>query len=210
MEGNVYKTLRIGSQVWTIENYRATHYNDGNPIMIDTITTRWAYARTDKCCFYENVTDSDSVALYGALYNWFAASKENFAPEGWHVSTEEDWLELERYLIEKGYSWENNFEKNNKIAIALALIDGWVIKESLGCIGNDPELENKCGFSARSVGYRHADGSYFARGYETYWWTTTSYDTDRAYGKGLYNWTDTLARFAFVKSQGKSVRLVKN
>jgi uncharacterized protein (TIGR02145 family) len=48
-------------------------------------------------CTYEN--NSNNAATYGQLYNWFAVNdSRNIAPEGWHVSSDEEWKQLEMYL----------------------------------------------------------------------------------------------------------------
>jgi len=41
IDGNIYQTIKIGDQIWTVENLRTTHYNDGNPITLDTDSATW-------------------------------------------------------------------------------------------------------------------------------------------------------------------------
>jgi uncharacterized repeat protein (TIGR02543 family) len=61
IDGNVYNTIRIGKQVWTVENLRTTKYNDGTPVTLDTSRKTWADATTAKYCYYNNTTTADSI-----------------------------------------------------------------------------------------------------------------------------------------------------
>src|SRR5665811_1394428 len=64
VDGNVYNTVTIGTQVWMKENLRTTKYNDGTAIP-NSIT--WNYTSSGAYCDYDN-TPSNS-AIYGRLYN---------------------------------------------------------------------------------------------------------------------------------------------
>ena len=95
IDGNVYKTVKIGNQWWMAENLRVTHFNNGDPI------NRFVYDRVGTetpSIMYLHDDDSDAN-IYGAFYNWYALTDERgLAPEGWHVTTDEEWKELEIYI----------------------------------------------------------------------------------------------------------------
>ena len=96
IDGNVYKTAKIGNQWWMAENLRVTHYRNGDKIPNLSGDEEWDNANGAYCC-YNN--DSANIAKYGMLYNWFAvADSRNIAPEGWHVPTDEEWQVLVDYL----------------------------------------------------------------------------------------------------------------
>ena len=87
-DGNIYKTLQIGDQVWMAENLRVTHYRDGTPIPSVFDNDEWPHAREGAYC----MVDNDSVKYkntYGLLYNFYAVSNSRrLAPEGWHIPSE--------------------------------------------------------------------------------------------------------------------------
>ncbi len=88
-DGNIYKTVKVGNQIWMAENLRSTHYADGT-LIPDVVS-------------YNN---SDSLeAIYGKLYTWHAAMKnstsqktQGVSPDGWHIPSDAEWKELENYL----------------------------------------------------------------------------------------------------------------
>ncbi len=97
IEGNIYRTIQIGDQVWMAENLRTTTYRDEVPIPEVTDNTQWDNLTTGAYCNYNN--DISNVAVYGRLYNYYAiSSSRNLAPEGWHIPSFHEWVVLYKYL----------------------------------------------------------------------------------------------------------------
>ena len=78
-DGNKYKTVKIGEQIWMAENLKVTKDRDGNPIQ--------------SYCFND---DEKNCEKYGRLYTWDVALK--LAPEGWHLPSDEEWKVLVDFL----------------------------------------------------------------------------------------------------------------
>ena len=98
-DGNVYKTITIGTQTWMAENLRTTKYRDGSAIPKITSSSAWSILSTGAYCNYNNTVNNDTIATYGRLYNWYAVSDiRNIAPLGWHVPSDVEWSILTTYL----------------------------------------------------------------------------------------------------------------
>lgn len=54
IDGNVYKTIRIGGQTWMAENLKVTRYRDGTPISLVPDGDDWCRLTTGAFCWYEN------------------------------------------------------------------------------------------------------------------------------------------------------------
>jgi len=93
-EGNAYKIIQIGNQIWMAENLMVTKYNDGESIPNVIDDSIWINQSTAGYSWHEN---DASYKELGAIYNWYVTNK-NICPIGWHVSTDEDWKELEIYV----------------------------------------------------------------------------------------------------------------
>lgn len=97
-DGNVYKTVRIGNQVWMAENLRTTKFMDGTPIKeIRGNNNDWTSVKEPAMCWPNN--DPDNYAkIYGGYYNWDAVNSGKLAPAGWRIPTMEDYEILLEYL----------------------------------------------------------------------------------------------------------------
>jgi uncharacterized protein (TIGR02145 family) len=97
IDGNVYDTVQIGTQLWMKSNLKTTKYNDGTVIPNVIDNTVWMGLTTGARTYYNN----DSITYkptYGALYNWFAVNTGKLCPIGWHVPTDEEWTVLSDFL----------------------------------------------------------------------------------------------------------------
>src|ERR1022692_1515578 len=72
IDGNVYHTVTIGTQVWLVENLKTTHYRDGTAIPNLTDNTTSDNLTSGAYCDYDNKPSNS--AIYGRLYNWYAAT----------------------------------------------------------------------------------------------------------------------------------------
>jgi uncharacterized protein (TIGR02145 family) len=212
VDGNAYQTVKIGNQVWMTENFRATKYNDGTPIPLDTSTVTWCFASTPKYCFYQNTNDADSIRKYGALYNWYVVSPSNprkIAPTGWHVPSDTEWDTLQNFLIAYGYNYDGTIT-GNRIAKSMAAKTDWVEHTASGAIGNDLSKNNASGFSAFPDWYRTYDGTFDGQGTYGFWWTATEYNLSHAYYRCLHHNFDSLFGSFSHESFGLSIRVVRD
>ncbi|WP_243349356.1 fibrobacter succinogenes major paralogous domain-containing protein [Parabacteroides sp. FAFU027] len=96
IDGNVYKTVKIGKRIWMAENLRVVHFQNGDAIPnLDNTLDTLAWAKATQSA-YSNMIDYTKP---GKLYNFFAVKdKRNIAPKGWHVATDKEWQEMIDYL----------------------------------------------------------------------------------------------------------------
>ncbi len=204
IDGNIYKTVQIGTQIWMVEDLKVTHYRNGEPIpnVIDDV--EWSRLATGAFCYYDNA--DSNAANYGALYNWYAIDDDrNIAPEGWHVPTDEEWKQMELSL---GMSQN---EVNDS---------GWR-GPNVGSKLKDNDLRywnnenngatNESGFSARPGGYRNNyNGSFHEKGNAVLLWTATEYNNSSAWNRNLFYEDSEIYRGSSQKRLGTAVRLVRD
>ncbi len=99
-DGNVYITVKIGSQIWMAENLKTTKYNDGIDIPLVTDNTTWGSLSAPAYCWPNN--NEGFRATYGAIYNAYTVQTGKLCPSGWHVPTDPDWTKLTDYLGGEG------------------------------------------------------------------------------------------------------------
>jgi uncharacterized protein (TIGR02145 family) len=100
-DGNVYRTVAIGSQEWICSDLKVTHYSNGVAIPYITLGVDWMADISGCYCFYNN--DPTNKDALGALYNWYAVNNANglayfkragVAEAGWRIPTVADWTTL--------------------------------------------------------------------------------------------------------------------
>lgn len=191
-DGNEYKTVIIGTQVWMAENLRTTLYNDGTPIPHVTDSTVWSNLTTAAYCWYEN-----NIAYknpYGALYNWYTVNTGKLCPTGWRVPSDADWSMLSSFLGGKNAS-------------------GGKLKASGTAYWYSPNTgaTNVSNFSALPAGNRFDDGSFLKLGTYSAWWSATQVSTGYAWSRYVYYYDGDFGRDSnYDKRNGFSVRCLKN
>lgn len=211
IDGNVYKTVKIGNQVWMAENLKVTRYRNGEAISNVKDAAAWKVLTTGAWCDYDNFSVNGSK--YGHLYNWYAvADSRNIAPEGWHVPTDAELTELENYLIANGGNFDRT-TSGNKIAKSLAATTDWVSSGATGAIGNNPSKNNLTNFSALPAGVRYISGTtvgFSEIGNNCSLWSATPYDTANAIARGLNHTEVNFASGFISKKNGYIVRCLKD
>ncbi|MFZ1683679.1 MAG: FISUMP domain-containing protein [Candidatus Zixiibacteriota bacterium] len=192
IDGYVYKTVKIGSQIWMAENLRVRRYRNGDSIPNVTDAPTWVGLTSGAYCNYDN--DSDYVAEYGRLYNWYAVTDaRNIAPDGWHVASDSEWLAMMTVLggntVSGGKLKESGYTH-------------WLIP-NLGA-------SNSSGFTALPEGTRYAGGNFGNIGYDANYWTSTEFDEEKSWGRGLSNYSAAIYLYYDVKVMGMAVRCVKD
>lgn len=210
-DGNAYKTIKFGNQVWMAENLRTTKLSDGTPITLATTGGSWAGLTAPGYCFFKNSTDSTLNKNYGALYNWRAVDSKKLAPAGWHVPADSEWTILVNYLVDNGYNWDAT--KEDKTAKSLAAKTDWIDFSEEGTPGMDRAKNNRSGFSGLPGGVRYYDnGDFDYNGERGYWWTATE-DADAIINAWCRRLATDMCECGSVwnrKGNGFSVRAVKD
>jgi uncharacterized protein (TIGR02145 family) len=204
IEGRTYKTVKIGETWWMAENLAVASYSDGSPIeFIQNDQTLWAGGKP-AVCRYDN---NDKAP--GLLYNWASVNHPaGLAPKGWHIASEAEWQELEKYLgmvnneIEL-VNWRLTGNCGDKLKIEGPT--GWLQIQNVW--GN-----NSSGFTALAGGCRLWNGNWSNPGlnYTGFWWTSSERDLQNAFFRNLDYKHSGVFRFYVDKRYGMSVRCVKN
>ena len=229
-DGNTYSYLIYGDQSWTVENAQMITYRDGTPIPQLSDQQEWADTTTGAWCYFDNDPSK------GILYNWYAVAgihdndpntpNKELAPEGWHVASYSEWEELQSFLIDAGYNFDETTE-GNKLAKAMASTTGWLEDGSsssegsvleVGDPGYDQITNNSSGFNAYPTGLRRFNGSsattlgFFNQGIETSYWSSTESTEEEGKSWQFHSYIDysNFRKQEWYKNMGMSVRFVKD
>ena len=192
-DGNLYNTLRIGTQIWMTMNLKTSRYNDSTLIPKVVENADWSTISTPSYCWYQNVNDLSSE--YGALYNWYAVSTGKLCPSGFHVPSEQEWVVLTDFL--NGEYWAGGKLKETGT-------NHWMSPNA--------GATNDFNFSALPGGFRTglAAGTFRASGYLGYYWASSEADSIYSRARLMTFDTSELVPGYGLKSNGFSVRCIKD
>jgi uncharacterized protein (TIGR02145 family) len=190
IDGNVYTTIKIGTQTWLAQNLNTTHYRDGSPIQLVTSDTAWSNLKTGAYCYYNN--DTTYATSYGRLYNWYAINNPvGISPAGWHIATDSEWTVLITYL------------GGDSIA-------GGAMKATTLWNAPNTGATNESGFDGVPSGYRHYNGTFDNLGVLGLFWTASSYNATVGLYKTLNYRNSELVPDIIIKTAGFSCRCIKD
>lgn len=201
VEGNVYKTVIIGTKVWMAENLKVTKFNDNTDITLASDAAAWIALTGPGFVWYNNDPDFNKP-VYGALYNWYAASSANICPTGWHTPTNDEYdvMEVSLGLAQADiniWGWRGT-DHGSKMKNAT----GWNTGEN---------GTNTSGFSVLPGGYRfYSDGLFAGQNTIGYLWTATEHDAARGWYRRLDGNNTAVYKASTDKRAGKAIRCVKD
>ena len=192
-DGQVYPTVQIGNQCWMAKNL-----NTGSMVTDHNTGAMHSHASDngiiEKYC-YNN--DTLNCTEYGGLYDWNEAmgyvtteGVRGICPEGWHIPTDTEWMELTTYLGGEAEA-------------------GGKLKETGYVHWSQPNTgaTNVVGFSAIGNGWRNFDGGFYNQNVDGYYWTSTEYSQNVAwYRQFKYSSTQLVRDKLGYKTDGTSVR----
>jgi len=220
IDGNVYKTVKIGDQWWMAENLKTSRYRNGDSIIyvselnnnLDSAT--WNYLISGAYCIIDNSNESSpnyQGKMYGFLYNWYTISdSRNVAPSGWHIPTDDEWKVMEEHLgmdteTANKVNWRGSNE-GNKLKVEGSL-KGWNEPSNIYEVWGT----NESGFTALGGGCSMFNGIWGNPGVLStgFWWTSS---TEK--GQPLYRYLDynmpNIFRYYGPRTYGFSIRCVKD
>jgi len=199
IDGNVYQTIKIGTQWWMAENLKVTHYRNGEAIPYVTDDSIWFDLTAGAYCNYNN--NIDTAAIYGRLYNWFAVGdSRKIAPQGWHIPSDEEWQTLVDYL-------------GGALVAGGKMKTTGTIEEGDG-LWHNPDFDhtdatNESGFSALPSGIRgYTSDTFTFLGYSGIFWSSTEYGSDLAWLLTLNYGHSKVYYYSYSMQEGYSVRCV--
>ncbi|MFC1733850.1 FISUMP domain-containing protein, partial [candidate division KSB1 bacterium] len=192
IDGNVYDTVIIGTQVWMTENLKTTKFNDGTTIPLVTDNGNWSSFSIPAFCWYNN-DEATYKNPYGALYNWPSVNTGILCPTGWHVPNDADWDVLVNFA-------------------GGATVAGGKLKESGTMHWNAPNTSatNEYGFTAVPGGYRLSNGTFDLIGRYALIWSSTEDQSTTAWYRSLTYDTEDVVYINSYKDRGFSVRCIRD
>ena len=208
IDGNVYRTVQIGNQVWMAENLKVTRYRNGDLIPTGHSNSAWTGLSTGAQCVYNN-NASNELDTYGRLYNWYAVvDSRGLATEGWRVPSDDDIKQLEMALgMTQVEADAEGYRGTNQGSHLAGRVDLWYD----GALDSNPQF-GASGFNFLPGGGREwaNEGSFVWATISGYFWSSTEYDNSNGRYRNLAFDFTTVNRSCSYKPDGYSVRCVRS
>lgn len=193
-DGQIYRAIEIGDQIWMAENVNFGKY-------IESAKQPTRVGAIEKYCYNDEENNCKSL---GGLYSWDemmdykrsddgeVGGVQGVCPDGWHIPTDKEWQQLATYL-------GGDLSIGNKMKNFLY----WTIPLQDGSL-------TTTGFSALPAGRMDNTGTYYYIGNSTSFWSATKADGDKAWHRTLTDRSAALYRGSSHISLRFSVRCVKD
>jgi len=180
-DGHVYKTVKIGEQVWMAENLN--------------------YKMPEAYVYKYSTKDNKKIKKkYRLLYTWEAALIA--CPNGWHLASDEEWKELEMSLGMSKSEADRRGIRGYGEGEKLKSTKGW--KENGNGNGS-----NSSGFNAMPAG-RYTDGIYDNVGMYSYFWTSTPSNEWNVWTRQIRYLNTEIVRSGSISDNAYSCRCVQD
>ncbi len=190
IDGNEYGFVQIGNYLWQAQNLRVTRLNDGTPITFVDASASVPFQDLNEPahCVFEHQPIAENP--HSVLYNFYAVETGKLCPEGWHVPSYDEWVEM-----------ADAFGGVDAAGESLKSETGWQ---------NDGNGTNASGLNFLPVGVY--ESSFKQLGKFTYVWSSTPIEGKTTIYVGNLSYSTKTLKFwswGSAKNRGYSVRCVK-
>ena len=186
-DGETYRTVKIGQQIWMAENLRYKAENSYAPKNDEANVKKYGrlYTWTSALNIPEEFTEQSPAKDLDMYHKIKEDNYQGIAPEGWHIPSLKEWETL-----------MSNFpDESNGIELRSE------------CDWQKPG-EDSVGFFALPAGYRFDNGTYCQFGKRARFWSKDEYGKTNAYRLSLTE--NSMDIEGVYRSDAISVRCVKN
>ena len=138
----------------------------------------------EKYCYNDLAANCNLQETY---YQWDevmqfddVSGSQGFCPPGWHMPSQTEWDILFSYFV------------------------------SIGFAGDQLKITGFSGFNAILSGTRHLDKTWDYQGFATFFWTSTSHGSVKAWAHGMNDPDPSVSVYPAVRSDGFNVRCIKD
>lgn len=205
-DGQIYKTVKIGHQIWMAENlnYETARIRKGYEYCGDDCD--FVIMMGTSFCYDDHVSN---CAKYGRLYMWNSAMEA--CPEGWHLPDTTEWktlfatvgrMSVAGNVLKSTYDWNYGGSGTDKYGFSILPSGAIRLDEYLYGV---PIVNYDKYRTDRNIPY-----DFFAKNEYAAFWSSIEKNKDNAYSVTLSYYRDDVGLEGDYKGSGFSVRCVKN